>query len=84
MTIRHRLAPEERREVILVAAVRVAMATMARGEDGEFGWTRNQVADACQIPTSPDTVKFYWRQPELRAAVRERLTQQDAESPVAD
>lgn len=66
---RSRLTPEERREVILSAAVEVARLG---GNDPNL-LTRDAVADKCVPPTSADTVKHYFTMPALRAAVRDRL-----------
>ena len=66
MATRVRMSPEGRREVILRAAV-----ALTREADGCLdSWSRQDVANKCVPPTSPETVKHYFSQPDLRAAVR--------------
>ena len=69
MPKRVRMSPEGRREVILRAAV-----SLTREADGCLdSWSRQDVANKCVPPTSPETVKHYYLMPDLRAAVRVRL-----------
>ena len=66
MPKRVRMSPEGRREVILRAAI-----ALTREADGCLdSWSRQDVASKCTPPTSPETVKHYFSQPDLRAAVR--------------
>lgn len=68
-TSRVRLAPDQRREIIVQAALR-----LTRDRHGStLGWTRADVAAACEVPTSADTVKEYFTMSELREAVEERI-----------
>ena len=62
---RVRMLPEGRREVILRAAV--ALTQDAGCIDS---WSRQDVANKCVPPTSPETVKHYFSQPDLRETVR--------------
>lgn len=65
-----RLTPDERRAVILRAAVK-----LTRDNGGSvLAWSRADVAQACEVQTSEDTVKHYFTQPDLRAAVEDVLT----------
>lgn len=66
---RVRLTPDERREIILTAATKVARDAPG----GVMALTMESVASACQPPTSKDTVKHYWTMPDLRQAVTKRL-----------
>ena len=69
MPKRVRMSPEGRREVILRAAV-----SLTREADGCIdSWSRQDVANKCMPPTSPETVKHYFLMPDLRAAVRALL-----------
>ena len=69
MPKRVRMSPEGRREVILRAAV-----SLTREADGCLdSWSRQDVANKCMPPTSPETVKHYFLMPDLRAAVRALL-----------
>ena len=69
MTKRVRMSPEGRREVILRAAV-----ALTREADGCLdSWSRQDVANKCVPPTSPETVKHYFLMPALRDAVRALL-----------
>jgi len=69
MPKRVRMSPEGRREVILRAAV-----SLTREADGCMdSWSRQDVANKCMPPTSPETVKHYFLMPDLRAAVRALL-----------
>jgi len=68
MSSRVRMSPEGRREVILRAAV--ALTQDAGCIDS---WSRQDVANKCVPPTSPETVKHYFSQPDLRDAVRALL-----------
>ena len=66
MPKRVRMSPEGRREVILRAAV-----ALTREADGCLdSWSRQDVANKCVPPTSPETGKHYFLMPDLRAAVR--------------
>ena len=66
MATRVRMYPDDRREVILKAAVGLTLA-----DGGTINtWSRNDVARACVPVTSNETVKRYWKMPDLRAAVR--------------
>ena len=65
---RLRLTPDERREIIIRAALRL---TAERGS--ACAWTRQDVAEACEIPTTSDTVKHYFTMPELRDVVTARI-----------
>ena len=69
MPKRVRMSPEGRREVILRAAI-----SLTREADGCMdSWSRQDVANKCMPPTSPETVKHYFLMPDLRAAVRALL-----------
>ena len=69
MPRRVRLSPEGRREVIIKAAI-----ALTREADGCMdSWSRQDVANKCMPPTSPETVKHYFLMPDLRAAVRALL-----------
>ena len=69
MSSRVRMSPEGRREVILRAAV-----ALTREADGCLdSWSRQDVANKCVPPTSPETVKHYFLMPDLRDAVRALL-----------
>ena len=69
MPKRVRMSPEGRREVILRAAV-----SLTREADGCLdSWSRQDVANKCVPPTSPETVKHYFLMPDLRDAVRALL-----------
>ena len=69
MPKRVRMSPEGRREVILRAAV-----SLTREADGCLdSWSRQDVANKCVPPTSPETVKHYFSQPDLRETVRALL-----------
>ena len=66
MSSRVRMSPEGRREVILRAAI-----ALTREADGCIdSWSRQDVANKCVPPTSPETVKHYFLMPDLRDAVR--------------
>jgi len=60
------MSPEGRREVILRAAV--ALTREANG--CVDSWSRQDVANKCVPPTSPETAKHYFLMPDLRDAVR--------------
>lgn len=62
-----RLTPDERRAVILRAAVQLTK------ERGLFEWSRHDVVNHCEIATSHSTVKHYFTQPDLRAAVKRAI-----------
>ena len=63
---RVRMSPEGRRGVILRAAV-----SLTREADGCLdSWSRQDVANKCVPPTSLETVKHYFSQPDLRETVR--------------
>lgn len=68
MSTRVRMRPDDRREVILRAAV--ALTQDAGCTDS---WSRQDVANKCMPPTSLETVKHYFLMPDLREAVRVRL-----------
>ena len=69
MPKRVRMSPEGRRGVILRAAV-----SLTREDDGCIdSWSRQDVANKCVPPTSPETVKHYYLMPDLRNAVRTLL-----------
>ena len=68
MPKRVRMSPEGRREVIIKAAV--ALTQDAGCIDS---WSRQDVANKCVPPTSPETVKHYFSQPDLRETVRALL-----------
>jgi len=69
MSTRVRMSQEERREVILTAAI-----ALTREADGcVFSLTQRAVANKCAPQTGPDTVKRYFTMVELRAAVRARM-----------
>ena len=69
MPKRVRMSPEGRREVILRAAV-----SLTREADGCMdSWSRQDVANKCMPPTSPETVKHYFLMPDLRDTVRALL-----------
>ena len=69
MSNRVRMSPEGRREVILRAAI-----ALTRDANGCVdSWSRQDVANKCMPPTSPETVKHYFLMPDLRAAVRALL-----------
>jgi len=65
MSKRVRMLPDDRREVIIRAAV--ALTQDAGCIDS---WSRQDVASKCVPPTSPETVKHYFLMPDLRATVR--------------
>ena len=68
MPKRVRMSPEGRREVILRAAV-----SLTQDAGCIDSWSRQDVANKCVPPTSPETVKHYFLMPDLRAAVRALL-----------
>ena len=69
MPKRVRMSPEGRREVILRAAI-----SLTREADGCMdSWSRQDVANKCMPPTSPETVKHYFLMPDLRDTVRALL-----------
>ena len=69
MPKRVRMSPDDRREVIIKAAI-----ALTREADGCMdSWSRQDVANKCMPPTSPETVKHYFLMPDLRAAVRALL-----------
>ena len=60
-----RLTRDERRKVIVKGAIRAHHAS-----DSLYKWTRDDVAKACEIQTSPETVKKYFpNMPDLRDVV---------------
>lgn len=60
-----RLSPELRRKVIFNAALKVT-----KRQQSVHGWTRQDVAEACTIETSAETVKHYFpNHEELRIKV---------------
>ena len=69
MPKRVRMSPDDRREVIIKAAI-----ALTREADGCLdSWSRQDVANKCVPPTSLETVKRYYLMPDLRAAVRALL-----------
>ena len=59
-----RMKPDERRKVILEAALKLSK------ERGLCGWQRSDLAATCSPPTSFDTTKHYFRDmTKLREAV---------------
>lgn len=52
--MRTKLTPDQRRNIILQAAVRIGRA------DGITGITHGNVAKRCSVPTSKETVKYYF------------------------
>ena len=69
MPKRVRMSPDDRREVIIKAAI-----ALTREADGCLdSWSRQDVASKCVPPTSPETVKHYFLMPDLRASVRALL-----------
>ena len=70
MSIRYRLPPEDRREVILEAAEAVA-----RENGGDLLAVRlMDVHRKCRIPTSLESIKYHFgTAPELRDALRARM-----------
>ena len=68
MPKRVRMSPEGRREVIIKAAI-----ALTRDSGCIDSWSRQDVANKCVLPTSPETVKHYFLMPDLRAAVRALL-----------
>jgi len=68
MPKRVRMSPEGRREVIIKAAI-----ALTRNSGCIDSWSRQDVANKCVPPTSPETVKHYYLMPDLRAAVRALL-----------
>ena len=65
-----RLTPDERRKVIVAGAVAVHCRS-----DSLYEWTRKDVAAACEIQTSPETVKKYFpTMPVLRDAVLKAIS----------
>ena len=65
MPKRVRMSPDDRREVIIKAAI-----ALTRDAECLHSWSRQDVANKCVPPTSPETVKHYFSQPDLRDAVR--------------
>ena len=65
MPKRVRMSPDDRREVIIKAAI-----ALTRDAECLHSWTRRDVAKKCDPPTSPETVKHYFSQPDLRETVR--------------
>ena len=68
MTKRVRMSQEGRREVIIKAAI-----ALTREAGCIDSWSRQDVANKCVPPTSPETVKHYFSQPDLRETVRALL-----------
>ena len=54
-TIRHRLTPEQRQAVIIEAGV-----DLARKRGDLLALTMRDVAAACRVHTSPETVKYHF------------------------
>jgi len=65
MPKRVRMSPDDRREVIIKAAI-----ALTRDAECLHSWSRQDVANKCVPPTSPETVKHYFSQPDLRETVR--------------
>ena len=68
MPKRVRMSPEGRREVIIKAAI-----ALTRDSGCIDSWSRQDVANKCVLPTSPETVKHYFLMPDLRDTVRALL-----------
>ena len=68
MPKRVRMSPEGRREVIIKAAI-----ALTREAGCIDSWSRQDVANKCMPPTSPETVKHYFLMPDLRDTVRALL-----------
>ena len=69
MPKRVRMSPDDRREVIIKAAI-----ALTREADGCLdSWSRQDVASKCVPPTSPEMVKHYYLMPDLRDTVRALL-----------
>jgi len=68
MPKRVRMSPEGRREVIIKAAI-----ALTRDSGCIDSWSRQDVANKCVPPTSPETVKHYYLMPDLRDTVRALL-----------
>ena len=68
MPKRVRMSPDDRREVIIKAAI-----ALTREAGCIDSWSRQDVANKCVPPTSPETVKHYFSQPDLRETVRALL-----------
>jgi len=69
MPKRVRMSPDDRREVIIKAAI-----ALTREADGCLdSWSRQDVACKCVPPTSQETVKHYFSMPDLRDTVRALL-----------
>ena len=66
MSKRVRMSPDDRREVIIKAAI-----ALTREADGCMdSWSRQDVACKCVPQTSQETVKHYFSMPDLRETVR--------------
>lgn len=65
---RLRLTADQRRKIILDAA-----AKLTTERESLLAWTRQDVADACEVPTTVDTVKHYYTMDDLREAVASRI-----------
>lgn len=65
---RVRLTPDERREIIVQAAM-----CLTETHGSLYAWSRQDVATACEITTTSDTVKHYFTMPDLREAVAARM-----------
>jgi len=66
MPKRVRMSPDDRREVIIKAAI-----ALTREADGCMdSWSRQDVACKCVPQTSQETVKHYFSMPDLRETVR--------------
>ena len=68
MPKRVRISPEGRRDVIIKAAI-----ALTRDSGCIDSWSRQDVANKCVLPTSPETVKHYFLMPDLRDTVRALL-----------
>ena len=62
-----RMKPEERRENIIEAATRLTILT------GGYDWTKQNVADECDLPCGVDTVKHYFTKRGLVKIVKARI-----------
>ena len=68
MPKRVRMSPDDRREVIIKAAIALTRETACIDS-----WSRQDVANKCVPQTSPETVKHYFLMPDLRDTVRALL-----------
>ena len=68
MPKRVRMSPDDRREVIIKAAI-----ALTRDSGCIDSWSRQDVACKCVPQTSQETVKHYFSMPDLRDTVRALL-----------